>query len=186
MRGANPGSLQSKTSKVENGISSSLNPAHARFSRRTWTVSKLTRPPGHRLTPDRFHPLRKSSLCIANIFFGTSHFSNFLKLWKKVHLCPFRTSREYFDRNEAPRAPESASSRCARSFPSRFEPDLAENTKNGLGEMFLGLERSKPLGWTPKIQGDSVSNISIASTFVTGFQWLTTVTRVAHLGVSFF
>ena len=25
-------------------------------------------PPGHRLTPARFHPLRKSSLCIANIF----------------------------------------------------------------------------------------------------------------------
>ena len=40
----------------------------------------IARPPGHRLTPDRFHPLRKSSLCIANIFFGSSHFSNFLKL----------------------------------------------------------------------------------------------------------
>ena len=75
-----PGVLQSRTSKVENGISSSPNRPHVRFSRGTWTVSRIARPPGHRLTPDRFHPLRKSSLCIANIFFGTSHFPNFLKL----------------------------------------------------------------------------------------------------------
>ena len=76
----------------------------------------IARPPGHRLTPDRFHLLRKSSLCIANNFLGTSHFSNFLKLWKKVHLCPIRTSREDSDRKEAPQAPESTFTRCARSF----------------------------------------------------------------------
>ena len=83
-----PGSLQSKTSKVENAISSETNPPHACFSRRTWTFPDLARPPGHRLTPDRFHPPRKSLLWIANNFLGTSHFSNFLKLRKKVPMWP--------------------------------------------------------------------------------------------------
>ena len=78
----------------------------------------IARPPGHRLTPDRFHPPRKSLLWIANIFFGTSHFRNFLKLCKKLNFCPIRTSREDFDQKEAPQAPESTSTRCARSFPT--------------------------------------------------------------------
>ena len=79
---------------------------------------EIARPPGLRLTPDRFHPPRKSSLWIANIFFGISHFPNFLKLWKKLNFCPFRTSRDDFDQKEAPQAAASASSRCARSFPT--------------------------------------------------------------------
>ena len=78
----------------------------------------IARPPGQRLTPDRFHPPRKSLLLIANNFFGTSHFPNFLKLCKKLNFCPIRTSREDFDQKEAPQAPESDSCRCARSFPT--------------------------------------------------------------------
>ena len=78
----------------------------------------IARPPGHRLTPDRFHPPRKSSLRIANFFLGTPHFPKFLKLHEKLKICPFRTSRDDFDRKQAPQTPESASSRCARPFPT--------------------------------------------------------------------
>mgnify|MGYP002809478424 CR=1 FL=1 len=59
----------------------------------------IARPPGHRLTPDRFHPPRKSLLWIAINFLGTSHFSNFLKLRKKVPMWPkprFRLFRGQF------------------------------------------------------------------------------------------
>ena len=48
MRGANPGSLQSKNRKVENGISSETNVEHASFSSGTSTVSGYSaaaRPP---------------------------------------------------------------------------------------------------------------------------------------------
>ena len=114
MRGANPGSLQSKTSKVENGISSRTRTFRGGPGR----FPDIARPPGHRLTPDRFHPPRKSSLWIANIFFGIPHFSNFLKLLNKLNFCPFRTSQDDFDQKEAPQAPESTSTRCARSFPT--------------------------------------------------------------------
>ena len=97
-------------------------PANSIRSTRTFREGRapfpgIARPPGHRLTPDRFHPPRKSSLWIGNIFLGTSHFPNFLKLCKKLNFCPFRTSREDFDQKEAPQAPESTSTRCARSFP---------------------------------------------------------------------
>ena len=78
----------------------------------------IARPPGHRLIPDRFHPPRKSSLRIANKTFGFSHFSNFLKLRENLKICPFRTSRDDFDQKETPHAPASASSRCARPFPT--------------------------------------------------------------------
>ena len=44
----------------------------------------IARPPAHRLTPNLFHPLRKSLLHIANKNFWCPHFSNFPKLWKKV------------------------------------------------------------------------------------------------------
>ena len=94
------------------------NAEHAWFSRRTWTVSRTARPPGHRLPPDRFHPPRQSSLRIANFFWGTPHFPKFLKLHEKLKICPFRTSRDDFDQKEAPHAPASASSRCARPFPT--------------------------------------------------------------------
>ena len=118
MRGANPGSLQSRTSKVENGISSSRNRPHAWFSRGTWTVSRIARPPGLRLTPDRFHPPRKTLLRIGDFFLGTPHFPKFLNLYEKLKFCPFRTSRDDFDRKQAPQTPESTSSRCARPFPT--------------------------------------------------------------------
>ena len=78
----------------------------------------IARLPGHRLTPDRFHPPRKSSLRIGNFFLGTPHFPKFLKLYEKLKFCPFRTSRDDFDREQAPQTPESASSRCARPFPT--------------------------------------------------------------------
>ena len=78
----------------------------------------IARPPGHRLTPDRFHPPRKSSLRIGQLFLGTPHFRKFLKLYENLKFCPFRTSRDDFDRKQAPQTPESTSTRCARSFPT--------------------------------------------------------------------
>ena len=77
----------------------------------------IARPPGHRWTPDRFHPPWKSSLRIVN-FFGHPHFPKFLKLYEKLKFCPFRTSRDDFDRKQAPQTPESTSSRSARPFPT--------------------------------------------------------------------
>ena len=100
-----PALVQSRTSKVENGISSEMYPAHALFSRGTWPFPDIARPPGHRLTPDRFHPPRKSLLRIDNNFLGTSHFSNFLKLRKKVPMWPkprFRLFRGQFRSESGP------------------------------------------------------------------------------------
>jgi len=71
--GQTRGSLQSRNRKVENGISSEGNAAHACFRGGPGRFSDIARPPGHRLTPDRFHPLRKSLPCfLASPFFQFS------------------------------------------------------------------------------------------------------------------
>ena len=63
-------------------------PANAISSTRTFRVGigrfpDIARPPGHRLTPDRFRPPRKSSLCIPHNFFGHLPFSKIPKTLKK-------------------------------------------------------------------------------------------------------
>ena len=117
---------------------------------------RIARPPGHRLTPDRFHPPRKSSLRIANKTFGFSHFSNFLKLREKLKICPFRTSRDDFDQKEAPHAPASASSRCARPFPTFpcFAQKVSIFEKNAnwkIRKNSSGCYRNPALSNSPKI-----------------------------------
>ncbi len=53
--------------------------------------SATARPP---IDPGPVPSAQKKFALHSSYFFGPSHFSNFLKLWKKVHLCPNRTSRE--------------------------------------------------------------------------------------------
>ena len=100
MRGANPGSLQSKTSKVENGISSEHYRAHAYLSRRTCAFS------GHSATsrpPIDLGPVpsaQKKFALHSSHFFWHLPFYNFPETLKKGAL----VSKPHFTRGFRPEA----------------------------------------------------------------------------------